>query len=72
MKRDRTKKTFPHFPDLFIEDTIKKYNLGLLTEGYSDDYDDKLDPSIRVSFATAALRFGHTMVSGRVSKLYHG
>lgn len=43
-------------------------SLGLLPleYGFSDDYDPKLNPTIYNSFASAAFRFGHTLVQGKV------
>ena len=35
-----------------------------LTHGHSNTYRDTVNPSIINSFATAAFRFGHTLVQG--------
>ena len=32
--------------------------------GHSNKYDSKVDPTIINSFATAAFRFGHTLIQG--------
>lgn len=49
----------------------KMASLGLLPleYGFSDDYDPKLNPTIYNSFASAAFRFGHTLVQGKVDLL---
>ena len=46
----------------------KMASLGLLPleYGFSDDYDPTLNPTIFNSFASAAFRFGHTLVQGKV------
>lgn len=45
----------------------KMQELGLLPleYGYSSDYDDNLNPTILNEFATAAFRFGHTLIQGK-------
>ena len=35
-----------------------------LDHGYSSNYDEKINPTILNSFATAAFRFGHTLIQG--------
>lgn len=43
-------------------------NFGLIpkSSGYSNAYVSTVDATITNSFATAAYRFGHTMVSGNM------
>ncbi|XP_076090755.1 salivary peroxidase/catechol oxidase-like isoform X1 [Mytilus galloprovincialis] len=53
--------------NVFNDQTITEYNLQLLTSGNSLDYDDTINPGIRVGFATAALRFGHSMIPNKIA-----
>lgn len=41
---------------------MKKFNLFPLKSGYSNLYKSEIDPRISNEFASAAFRFGHTMV----------
>jgi peroxidase len=45
----------------------KKQELGLLPlqDGFSDDYDENINPTVLNEFATAAFRFGHTLIQGK-------
>ncbi|XP_052093425.1 peroxidase-like [Mytilus californianus] len=53
--------------NVFNDQTIADYNLQLLTSGNSLDYDDTINPGIRVGFATAALRFGHSQIPNKIA-----
>ena len=41
---------------------INTYGLFPLSSGYSQDYDTSFDPRITNEFATAAFRFGHSLI----------
>ncbi|KAF5295133.1 hypothetical protein FQA39_LY13284 [Lamprigera yunnana] len=59
-----------YLPTLLGESAMKEFGLSLQSEDlYSYDYDQKINPSIMNEFASAAFRFGHSMVDG-VLKLY--
>ncbi|XP_067664572.1 chorion peroxidase-like [Haliotis asinina] len=54
--------TYGDYLPIIMGDQMYTYNLSLLSSGYSTDYDETVDPSIRNAFAAAALRMGHSMV----------
>lgn len=47
---------------------MRDFRLWPFLEGYRNEYDRFIDPSIRNSFGAAAFRFGHTLVNSPVSK----
>ncbi|XP_032786422.2 peroxidase [Daphnia magna] len=51
----------------------KMQELGLLPlqHGFSDDYDDSINPTILNEFGAAAFRFGHTLIQGKQDLINH-
>ena len=50
-----------YLPVVLGEETMSRYEIGLSSDhGKQTKYNDKIDPSITNSFATAAYRFGHS------------
>ncbi|KAJ8304775.1 hypothetical protein KUTeg_018358 [Tegillarca granosa] len=51
--------------------TISNYNLHIASTGFSNVYDQSVDPSIRNAFAAAAFRFGHAQITSSVLYYKH-
>lgn len=49
-------------PVLLGSEVMDLFELNLLSKGYYDGYNLKTDPTVANSFATAAFRFGHSLV----------
>lgn len=49
-------------PVLLGSEVMDLFELNVLNKGYYQDYNIRVDPTIANSFATAAFRFGHSMV----------
>ncbi|XP_064614515.1 LOW QUALITY PROTEIN: chorion peroxidase-like [Liolophura sinensis] len=56
-----------YLPAILGPDLIQKYELGHLNDGHYTGYDATHNPSLANSFATVAMRFGHTSV---INNLY--
>ena len=49
---------------------MEKFGLYPLSAGFSDDYNADIDPRITNAFATAAFRFGHSLIPENI-RLVH-
>ena len=45
---------------------VEENNLLPKKSGFTDDYDETIEPSVTSAFATAAFRFGHSLVQGNM------
>lgn len=53
-------------PALLGENYTRQNGLDLLTEGYSNAYNETVDPAVSNSFATAILPFSNSMISNKL------
>lgn len=49
-------------PILLGPEVMELFELNLLSKGYFEGYNSRIDPTVANSFATAAFRFGHSLV----------
>lgn len=59
-------------PQVIGTETMQRYSLGLRESGYSNDYDQNVNPAITSEFSTAAQRFGHSTVDGKFLYVFPG
>lgn len=52
-------------PEL-IGDNMNRFSLSVHPNGYSNDYNPEVNPAITSEFSTAAQRFGHSVVDGKL------
>lgn len=53
-------------PLVIGQEAMKRFSLFSPSEGYSNDYDNEINPSMTNEFTAAAFRFGHSTVQGRL------
>lgn len=53
-------------PIVVGRDKMQELGMLPLEYGFSEDYDDAVNPTILNEFATAAFRFGHTLIQGKM------
>lgn len=53
-------------PELIGSDTMNRFSLSVRENGYSNDYNPEVNPAITSEFSTAAQRFGHSVVDGKL------
>ena len=45
---------------------MQRFGLNVRDRGYSDDYSEEINGCITSEFSTAAFRFGHSVVDGKL------
>ncbi|KAK3109071.1 hypothetical protein FSP39_022276 [Pinctada imbricata] len=64
--------TYGEYLPLVLTDDVRNNNgLKLLDDGFSTDYDPKVDPTIRNEFAVGVFRFGHSQIPDGLGHLLH-
>lgn len=53
-------------PQLIGRDTMSRFGLNTRENGYANDYNPEVNPAITSEFSTAAQRFGHSVVDGKL------
>jgi peroxidase len=62
------KLTKKRLPILIGNKRMKEFNLNTQTNKLSNDYNPDVNPSIAAEFATAAYRFGHSLIRSFITK----
>lgn len=60
-----------YLPGVLGKETFSKYNLTIADTGFSNVYNQKVNPSVRNAFAAAAFRFGHAQITSSVLYYKH-
>jgi len=55
-------------PMVLGKEVMHRHGLVLLRDGYSDSYDSSTNPGTANAFATAAFRFGHTLLPSTIER----
>lgn len=45
---------------------MQRFDLNIRRSGYSHDYDENINACVTSEFSTAAFRFGHSIVDGKL------
>ncbi|KAG4080101.1 hypothetical protein HA402_008172 [Bradysia odoriphaga] len=53
-------------PLLIGVDAMQRFGLNIQTHGYSHDYDENVNAAVTSEFSSAAFRFGHSIVDGKL------
>lgn len=53
-------------PLVIGHEAMQRFSLSSVPSGYSNDYDDEINPSMTNEFTGAAFRFGHSTVQGKL------
>eukprot|EP00095_Tigriopus_kingsejongensis_P008509 snap_masked-scaffold181_size278858-processed-gene-1.12 protein:Tk08509 transcript:snap_masked-scaffold181_size278858-processed-gene-1.12-mRNA-1 annotation:"hypothetical protein DAPPUDRAFT_301956" len=55
-------------PMILGSEEMKRYELELLSTGYFNGYDPKVNPSVTTAFTTAVFRFGHSLLPSKIER----
>lgn len=58
-------------PEAVGSETMDRFSLHVHEDGYSNDYNPEVNPSVTSEFSTAAQRFGHSTVDGKFLYVFY-